>query len=191
MHQLLPPDGYVLHKEWDLWTFSPHKYARANENNSMLSAVIILPLFILMLPKVLLTDSAPTAHWTTELMRMLIATVLSWLLYKGFVKLLTGQWCRIHLSAMRLFPGWKGALTKKRVNRLCIIAPVLTLVCQFVGFYLLPSHLAGALMIAIFFMMFMLATGINLAFKLIEEPDTVLVALQGNQMRLYRPNKRE
>ena len=190
-HDNHPPDGYVLHKEWYLWTFSPHKYSYSNGNNSAIAGVIIFPFFIFMLPKVIMGTSNHTTNLVNELIIILPATIAGWLLCKVFSRILSGQWCRIHIGSIRIFPGWNGAVTKKVVNRNCVGAPILSLICLLIAYYLLPALFTGALMVTMFFLMFMLATGVNLAFKLIDEPEHVLIALERKKMRLYIPKKRD
>lgn len=178
-----PPEDYILHKEWELRTFSPYKYGR--ENNSFVSIIILFPIFILLLPKVFMLSEDENAVDWYGLLWMFLLSFAAWFICKILSRLLSGHWNRIHFTSIWLFPGWKGAVSKKVVNRCCVTAPLLTIGLCFIAFYLISP----LFIFPIVFMTSILVVGINISFKLIEEPNHVLVAMEDTVLRVYIPLK--
>lgn len=180
-HDNHPPKGYILHKEWELRTFTPHRYGR--ENNSLVSIIILFPILILLLPKVFMLSESENAVDLLGLLWMFLLSFAAWFLCKILSRLLSGHWNRIYGAGFWILPGWKGAVSKKVVNRCCVVAPLLTIVICFIAFYLISS----LFILSIVFVTSMLVVGINISFKLIEEPNDVLVAMEDTMLRVYVP----
>lgn len=178
-----PPEGYVLHKEWKLRTFSPYRYGR--ENNSFVSVIILFPILILLLPKGFMLSENETAIGWRQLLWMLLLAVAAWLVWKVFTRLLSGCWSYIRVSSIGAFPCWNGAAPKKAVDRSCVVAPLLTLGLCFAAYYLISP----LFIFSIVFITGMLVVGINISFKLMDEPDQGLVAIEGAMLRVYVPER--
>ena len=176
------PEGYTFHKEWELRTFTPHRYGR--ENNSFVSIIILFPILILLLPKVFMLSESENAVDLYGLLWMFLLSFAVWYLCKILSRLLSGHWNRIYGAGFWIFPGWRGAVSKKVVNRCCVVAPLLTIGICLIAFYVISP----LFIMPIVFMTSMLVVGINISFKLIEEPNHVLVAMEDTMLRVYVPS---